>query len=95
MTDLHVTDAIVAGSQHGFQAAATHLEPVAQGVMRLDTDPAGATAMTGGLTGQDGQLAFLLATVGQCLTRLAQDTAQAGQQFGSTDQALAREVTDR
>jgi hypothetical protein len=95
MTDLHVTDAIVVGSQHGFQAAATHLEPVAQGVMRLDADPAGAAAITSGLTSQDSQLAVLLATVGQCLTRLAQDTAQAGQQFGSTDQALAHAVTDR
>jgi hypothetical protein len=95
MTDLHVTDAIIVGSQRGFQAAVTHLEPVAQAVLRLDADPAGATAMIGGLAGQDGQLAVLLATVSQCLTQLAQDTVQAGQQFGSTDQALRREITDR
>jgi hypothetical protein len=95
MTDLRVTDAIVASSQHGFQAAATHLEPVAQAVKRLDPDPAGAAAITTGLAYQDGELAVLFVTASQCLTRLAQDTAQAGQQFGATDQTLAREATDR
>jgi hypothetical protein len=95
MADLRVTDAIVADAQHRFQAAATHLEPAAQALERLDTEPAGAATMTGGLAAQDGELAVVLAAAWQCVTRLAQDTAQAGQRFGSTDQALAREVTGR
>jgi hypothetical protein len=94
MADLRVTDAIVADSQQGFGAAATHLEPVAQGVQRLGTGPAGAAAMTDGLTDQDVQLAVLLVTTRQCLTWLAQATAQAGQQFRGTDQALGRTVAE-
>lgn len=92
MADLRVTDAIIAGAQHGFQAAAGHLEPVARAVQRLDTDPAGAAAMTGGLASQDTQLAAVLVTVRQCLSWLAQETTQAGQEFGATDQALGRAV---
>ena len=92
MADLRVTDTIIADTQHGFQAAATHLEPVTQAVLHLSTDPAGASAMTSGLADQNLQLAVLFAAAGQCLARLAQDTAQAGQEFGQTDQALGHEV---
>jgi hypothetical protein len=94
VADLRVTDAIVADSQQGFGAAAAHLEPVAQGVQRLGTAPAGAQVMTDGLADQDVQLAVLLATARQCLSWLAQATAQAGQQFSGTDQALGRTVTE-
>jgi hypothetical protein len=93
MADLRVTDAIIADTQHGFQAAAAHLEPVTQAVLHFEAAPAGATAMTSGLADQNLQLAVLFAAAGQCLARLAQDTAQAGQEFGQTDQALGREVS--
>jgi hypothetical protein len=92
MADLRVTDAIVSDAQHGFQAAANRLEPIGQALIRLDADPAGAAALTSALASQDGQLAAVLATTMQCLTWLAQNTSQAGQQFGDTDQALSRAV---
>ena len=94
MADLRVTDPVIAGTQHGFQAAATHLEPIASSMQRLDTGPAGAAAMTSGLADQDSQLAVVLTAAWQCLTRLASDTAQAGQSFGDTDQALGRAVPE-
>ena len=94
MADLHVTDAIIVGAERDFGAAATHLEPVTRAVRHLDNEAAGATVMVSGLASQNGQLAVAFTTAGQCLARLAQNAAEAGQELADIDQALGRAVAE-